>query len=186
MKIVKSKIIVFFFLLTPLLALTAEDKSQEILLKAVNKNDVAGAGQVLAWGADVNQKDVFGRTLLMIAAMCGYLQMAKLLIDEGALINETNNKDETALMLAVSKNYVPVVALLLEKNVDVGKVNSQGQTALDIAKNQGNMAATKMIEGFIAKKRKKRREETSEAILKTRPEVYPAITEEIAEFEIGK
>ncbi len=184
-KVKMTQLSAFLLVLMSSLSLLAEDKAQEIFLNAVNKNEVSAASQVLAW-VDVNEQDAFGWTVLMRAAMYGYLEMVQLLLNEGALVNTQNKDGDTALMLAASRGHQEIVMLLLAKGADVQLVNSQGESALEMAKNNGHNEVVRIIQNFIAKKRAERRAEVSQAILKARPEGYPDITEEIAEFEIGK
>ncbi|MGB8367520.1 MAG: ankyrin repeat domain-containing protein [Candidatus Babeliales bacterium] len=189
---------------------------QANLWRAAIDGNIAMAQEALNLGADVNKQNRIKRTALMFAGIQGNVPMIKFLLNAGANIDAAPRTGRTALSFAAGDNHLPAVALLLEyganpdiatklskvtplmkvadegyapiaalllaNGADMYLKNSEGQTALDIAKKKGNVAVVKVIEDFIAKRRK----EVSEEILKTRPETYPAITEEIAEFEIGK
>jgi uncharacterized protein len=159
---------------------------QKNLRRAAIDGNIAMAQEALSLGADINKPDRLGGTALMLASMKGNVQMIEFLLNAGAHIDAKSKVGLTALMFASHANHPAAVALLLARGADIWLTNSRDQTALDIAKKEDNMEAAKVIEDFIEKKRKKRRKEVSEEILKTRPETYPAITEEIAEFEIGK
>jgi ankyrin repeat protein len=56
-------------------------------------------------GADINAKDVFGRTPLMIASENGETDVVKFLLEEGADVNVKDDNENTALSYAVSKSY---------------------------------------------------------------------------------
>ena len=61
----------------------------------------------------VNLKDNYGKTALMIAAYHGKLEVAKVLLQNGANINLQNTNNWTALMFAAEKGHDKVVELLL-------------------------------------------------------------------------
>ncbi|MGB8367521.1 MAG: ankyrin repeat domain-containing protein [Candidatus Babeliales bacterium] len=157
------------------------------LIEAVEKGNLAMVKFLLEEKALVNEGNKYTETALIKAANKGYLEIVTLLLQHGANPNAVmKHLGTTPLIMAASTGHALIASLLLENGADMYRKEFRGRTALDIAKKKGNLAVAKVIEDFMAKKREERREETSEAILKTRPEVYPAITEEIAEFEIGK
>ncbi len=157
------------------------------LMTAAQDGDLNLVRFLLRQGADVNERDIGNRTALMFAAKKGYTAVARELIQYGADVNASIIRiNETPLMMAAFAGRAPMVALLLANGADLNAKDYQEKTALDVAREQGNSASAQAIEDFIAKKRAERREEVSQAIQKARPEVYPVITEEIAEFEIGK
>jgi len=57
------------------------------LLRVVLSNDIDGLRSGLSQGADPNERDREGRTLLIKAAIDGKLEIVKLLIDNGADVN---------------------------------------------------------------------------------------------------
>ena len=65
--------------------------------------------------ADVNARErLYGRTALMIAALEGHLDVARLLIEAGADLNIADGENSTALSLARSYGNLDVAALLSE------------------------------------------------------------------------
>jgi ankyrin repeat protein len=63
--------------------------------------------------ADVNARErLYGRTALMIAALEGHLEVARLLIEAGADLHLVDEENSTALTLARSYNNLDVAAFL--------------------------------------------------------------------------
>lgn len=101
------------------------------LMSAVASNDVDGvkffskAGRAL-----VNQKNLGGATVLHIASREKNLQIATILIENGADVNATDNEGWTPLMRASLSGDVSIVNLLLSKDAKASTVNSIGESAL--------------------------------------------------------
>ncbi|MBW5399164.1 ankyrin repeat domain-containing protein, partial [Brachyspira pilosicoli] len=73
---------------------------------AVQYNNIEGVKSYLAKGANPNAQDEYGFTALMYAALMGYDDIAKLLIEEGTDVNIKDNAGATALMYAArDTNY---------------------------------------------------------------------------------
>jgi len=75
-----------------------------------------------------------GKTALMIAFERKKLEMAKVLIENGANLNMIDNEGNTAFIFAVL-SYIhdlayPIVKMMIEKNVDLNLQNQKGETAL--------------------------------------------------------
>ena len=67
-----------------------------------------------------------GWTPLYSAANKGYLEIVKLLIENGADINKSNNDGWTPLYSAADKGHLEVVKLLIENGADINKSNNNG------------------------------------------------------------
>ena len=93
----------------------------------------------------VNKDDNDGNTPLLWASTDGHLQMAKLLITNGAEVDKASNHGETPLMLASLNGHLEVVNLLIEHQADVHLRNNGGKTALDIARRRGKTAIEKVL-----------------------------------------
>lgn len=99
---------------------------------AVLKNDVEAIKQHIKAKSDLNVKESLGgSTPLISAALFGKTEIAKLLIDAGALLNIQNNEGSTALITASFFCRPEIVKILLEKNADKTIKNKYGSTAYE-------------------------------------------------------
>jgi ankyrin repeat protein len=73
-------------------------------------------------GADVNEKDNWGYTALMVASREGHTDIVKLLIKNGAYINTQDYDRRTALIYATEEGHTDVVKLLIDGGADVNAV----------------------------------------------------------------
>jgi hypothetical protein len=94
---------------------------------AVERGDIDGAAWLLARGADVDQHDRSGTTLLMRAGQ--FSGIYKLLLSRGANVNARDVQGRTALMRAGA--WPEMVRLLLEAGANPDLKDSQGKAALD-------------------------------------------------------
>ena len=75
-----------------------------------------------------------GMTSLLWACQSGHLEIARLLLQRGALLNSTRALcGKTPLMLAAMKGHVAIVRLLLERGALTHLVNHAGRTARNLA-----------------------------------------------------
>lgn len=87
-------------------------------------------------GADVNH-DVFGKTVLMLAAEKGRLSATTALIQAGADIDTRNQSGQTALMLS---SHLKIVQALIKGGADLEVKDELGRTALLVAGDAGEIA----------------------------------------------
>lgn len=85
----------------------------------------------IAAGTDLNQKDEFGSTPLIIATTFGKTDLAKLLIEAGVDLNATGADGGTALHGAAFYCRTEIVKALLAKGADTSIRNQYGSTALE-------------------------------------------------------
>src|ERR1043166_6117367 len=78
-----------------------------------------------------------GWTALMFAAAAGQLEIARLLIAAGANVNAVSDNGTSALMLAVRESTEDMVRLLLQHRANPNIRNEAGATALGWAMDQG-------------------------------------------------
>ena len=69
----------------------------------------------------VNKANKYGRTALMNASQNGHTEVAKLLIENGAVVNKAENDGWTAFMSASRNGHTEIVKLLIENGADVNK-----------------------------------------------------------------
>lgn len=108
------------------------------LMNATISNDVDAVNFFSKSGVTVvNQKNIGGATSLHIAARNGNVQIAKILIDNGANVNAIDNEGWTPLMRATTSGNSELVGMLLDHGADASKVNSVGETAIIQAASSG-------------------------------------------------
>jgi ankyrin repeat protein len=102
-------------------------------------------------GDDINAKDIFGRTALMIHSFCSTysqnnLPVSQFLIENGADTNIKDNEGRTALFYAVWGGNVEAAIMLINNGADVNIIDNKGYTPLDIAHISGNSAQSVLNE----------------------------------------
>ncbi|KAH6636575.1 hypothetical protein F5144DRAFT_185095 [Chaetomium tenue] len=80
---------------------------------------------------DINVADYAGNTPLQIAALNGYDDIVKLLVDAGCNLDCVNNDKDTPLIDAVENGHLDVVKILLDAGVNPRKANAYGQEPID-------------------------------------------------------
>jgi hypothetical protein len=81
-------------------------------------------------GSDMNIKDKYGSSPLIIAITFGKTEVAKTLIGAGADLKITNNDGSTPLYIAAFLCRTEIVKALLDKGADKNVKNNFGRTAL--------------------------------------------------------
>ncbi|KPJ90001.1 MAG: hypothetical protein AMS18_11840 [Gemmatimonas sp. SG8_17] len=110
-------------LLTPLAACAQDNGTPGVNIHmAALQGDVAAIRLHIEAGSDLNEKDPYGSTPLIIAATFGKTDVAKALIEAGADLNITNNDGGTALHAAAFLCRPEIVISLLEHGAPLGLV----------------------------------------------------------------
>lgn len=91
--------------------------------------DLKTVQQHIAAGTNLDQKDAYGSTALIIAATFGKIEVANALIEGGADLNVTNNEGGTALHSAAFLCQTEIVKALVDKGIDKNIKNNYGSTA---------------------------------------------------------
>lgn len=117
------------------------------LLAAVKAGDASAVQVLLDKGADIEAKEMDGRTALIVAAVQGRAAMLELLLDKGANIEATDYEGRTALMDAVFLSSTSdTTRLLLEKGAKVEARDNNGRTALYWAVSWGKGKVKLLLE----------------------------------------
>lgn len=109
---------------------------------AVTTGDAKTARELLRAGQDVNSRDRYGQTGIMLATMHGQREIVELLIASSADLNVTAKCHLSALMLAVINGHADIATLLARAGADrtirgSGAPAFFGKTAYDLAIARG-------------------------------------------------
>lgn len=89
-------------------------------------------------GANVNAKDMYGRTPLHKAAADIHTTwMAKLLVEAGPDVNAKDGNGYTPLHVAAYFGNWSAAKVLIKAGADVNAKNNKGETPFDVAKRRG-------------------------------------------------
>ena len=91
---------------------TADELLNQKLIDAAKGNNIKGVREEIKLGADVNAKDKYGDTALILAAWYGYTEVAKLLLAAGADVNAKDNGGYTALIWAAYYGHAEIAKML--------------------------------------------------------------------------
>lgn len=104
--------------------------------QAALTGNLEGVTLLLASGADINQRDSAGRTLLASSAFAGKTNVVQMLLERGVDPNPSDHYGTTPLMFAAEKGHVDAVEWLLLRGADPNRHNFEGDTALLLAANK--------------------------------------------------
>jgi hypothetical protein len=89
---------------------------------------------------NVNVKDdEYGMTPLHYAAFKGHIEIARLLLQNGAEVNAKSNRGSTPLYCAALNGHVDILHLLVKNGADLEAQNDDGWRALHIAALHGHL-----------------------------------------------
>jgi fucose 4-O-acetylase-like acetyltransferase len=82
-------------------------------------------------GSELNKKDAYGSSPLIVAITFSKTEVARALIEAGADMQITNNEGATPLHIAAFLCRTEIVKALLDKGADKSALNKAGRTALE-------------------------------------------------------
>ena len=126
-------------------AVTAKAKTS--LHMCAERNFLEMAKLLIENGADLARLDNSGWSALHTAAARNRVEMARLLLESGAAVNARSSAGGTPLHEAAASADEELIRLLLERGVDKSVVAENGKTALDCARELGNEAAVRALQG---------------------------------------
>src|ERR671919_41370 len=109
---------------------------------AIAAGDTVAIRQLIDAGMDVDARDRYGQTGLMLAAHAGEREVVEVLIEHGARLDVTAKFSLSALMLAVIAGHEEVARVLARAGADLslrgsGAPGFAGLTASDLAARRG-------------------------------------------------
>ena len=109
---------------------------------APERGDAGALSSMLEAGENVDCRDGYGQTALMLAAHRGHLEAVRVLVGAGADLDHTAKYGLSALMLSVINGHDSVAELLLEAGADIqirgrGVPGFASKTAFDLAQRLG-------------------------------------------------
>ncbi|MBN1638131.1 MAG: ankyrin repeat domain-containing protein [Ignavibacteriales bacterium] len=115
------------------------------IFKAIKTGDTASVIGYIENRGDLNVRDFYNMTPLIVAADKGRTNIAKLLIKAGADLNARDKINQTALHLAAGRDHAEIVKLLLEAKArrDIRAIN--GLTPYQFAAENGKKMAAALL-----------------------------------------
>ena len=98
---------------------------------AALQGNIDAIGQHINIGSDLDVKDEYGSTPLIIATTFGKTEVALALIEAGVDMEITNNEGATPLHIAAFFCRTEIVQALLNNGADKNALNNSGVTALE-------------------------------------------------------
>jgi NAD(P)-dependent dehydrogenase (short-subunit alcohol dehydrogenase family) len=111
---------------------STQTPSSVSLHQAALEGNLVVVRQHVEAGANLDEKDSYGSTPLIIAATFGHTEVAKQLIEAGADLDQQNGEGATALFTAALFCRTEIVEALLEQGADKSIRNNTGSTALEV------------------------------------------------------
>jgi len=122
-------ILAYFFLSYPAFCAELVDE----LISASINNDTQKVKELIAKGADINEKDEYGNTAISYAVEAENYDCIKILIKNGADVNNRNIGGWSPLIIATKNGDADIVKILLDSGADPNLKGGYGWTALMIA-----------------------------------------------------
>jgi ankyrin repeat protein len=126
----------------------ADDDKGQLLRQAAERGDAAAVTGLLDGPSppQMDAKDNYGWTALVVAARQGNRDVVELLLDRQADINAQTVYGETALTCTAAYGHRDVVELLVRRGADTNAQNRMGRTAEDVAKTEEIRALLRVSE----------------------------------------
>lgn len=119
--------------------------SSASLHTAATQGDTTVIQQLLVNGADIEARDVQGRTALLRATRANQVGAATLLIEAGADVNAKDNIADSPYLYAGAQGFNDILLLTLAHGADLQSTNRYGGTALIPAAEKGHPETVKIL-----------------------------------------
>ncbi|KAH9071115.1 hypothetical protein EDB83DRAFT_316148 [Lactarius deliciosus] len=118
-----------------------------LLENGVDLNIRGGGNQMPLHDPDARQ--YFQSTALHLAAYCGRLAVAEILLEHNAEVNASDNNGRVPLHNAAHNGHLEIVRLLLKHGGDVNARGYEGMTPLDKAKAKGHTEIVQLLSEHV-------------------------------------
>jgi len=115
------------------------------LPELIESGEHAQAVQLIAAGANVNERSADGTTALHWAAHQGDRELVDLLLSRGADPNASNDYDATPLSVAAEEADFEIVQALVAAGAEVNSKNREGQTPLMVVARTGHTDSARLL-----------------------------------------
>lgn len=128
-------------------SVAAASDNYELMMRSIERNDVAQARALIASKIDPNQrKDTRASpTFMTFAAYHGRTEILQLLLAAGGDVNSVDGDMQTPLMQASSRGHIRTVKLLLKSGASLNEVAKWGDTALAQARQAGHGKVAQLL-----------------------------------------
>jgi len=117
------------------------------LFQAARSGNASDVKTALDAGADPNARLAYCReTPLHWAARNGHTDLARLLIEKGALVNARDNCQQTPLHFVARNGHTHLASLLIEKGADPNARDNWKQTPVHWAAMNGHTGVVKLFQ----------------------------------------
>ena len=135
----KPYILLFFILLSIM-------EQIEDFFREIRNGNIEAVQEILKTAPElVNSKDERGSTPLILASYYNHLQIANLLLDQGAAIDAKDASGNSALMGVCFKGFAEVAKELIEKGANINERNAMGATSLIYAATFNRLEIAKFL-----------------------------------------
>lgn len=112
---------------------------------ALKKNDIPAAETLALKGMEINEKNAYSQTPLMLAAKMSAPNLVKILLDRGADVNAADGRGFNSLILASEIGHAEIVKLLIERGARINSPDTYGRTPLMYAVEANKPAVVKVL-----------------------------------------
>ena len=121
------------------------NKTDRELIEASENNNPSKVQELLKQGANVDSRDLRGRTALLIAVAENHVEVARLLIEADANVNIQDRILDSPLLLAGAEGTLEILKMILQANPDFSLYNRYGGTALVPACERGHVEVVRTL-----------------------------------------
>jgi len=123
-------------------------KTHMSLADAASDGNLAFVEKNVEADADINQRDSYGYTPLMIATYHNNHHVVDYLLERGADVNLQGKDGRTAIILATCNMNTKIIKSLLKYNPDVSIMDKDSYTALDHANNLNLKTISNILKNY--------------------------------------